>query len=112
MKRPADLRTLAVNWVAATAFVSAWMGLAALADRDDSAARQLSAQEAQALALEARMVQGAAALCVADLGPGARPGFTPDGSLVCLLPPAGETSTPSQAHPTATTVAAAGGLQP
>jgi len=101
MTRPADLRTLAVNWAAATVFAAVWLAIAALADADDSAARLMSAQEAQALALEARMVQGAQALCVADLGTGARPGFTPDGSLVCLLPPSAQASAPA-----ATTVAA------
>lgn len=83
MKRPADLRTLAINWAAATVFAALFLGLGAQLDRDADAASTMARADLQALALEARMVRGATALCEAEHGPGARAGFTGDNTLVC-----------------------------
>lgn len=83
MKRPADLRTLAVNWAAATVFAALFLGLGAQLDSDADAANTIARADLQALAMEARMVQGATALCEAEHGPGARAGFTGDNTLVC-----------------------------
>lgn len=92
MKRPHTPQALLINWLAATALVVLFFGIAHQLDRDTEAARTLDTLDAQALAAEHRLQRAARALCASEIGHGARALWTPEGHLVCRRAPANATT--------------------
>ena len=82
------LQAWLVNWLVATVLVGLFFGCIYLAEQDMQDAAKLSALDIRVMQSESRMQRAARALCVAELGLGAMPAWTPDGKLICKPRPA------------------------
>lgn len=73
----------ALNGLAAALFAATFFAIAHQAEQNDDLATRAAAVNQQLDAADARMQRAAAALCQAEMGPGAQALWTHDGDLVC-----------------------------
>lgn len=75
--------TTALNWLGAVVFAAVMFAVIHQAEQDNALATRAATVNAQMDAADARMQRAAAALCTAELGPGAQVLWTSEGHLVC-----------------------------
>lgn len=75
--------TTATNWLGALVFAAVLFAVIHQTEQADDLATRAASTNAELAATDARMQRAAAALCQAELGPGAEVLWTREGELVC-----------------------------